>query len=203
MTPHEKRPWTTSELAYLRQNYGNSTNAQLKTLFPNRTLYAIRSKALHMGLVKANRSYGEFTQGQRCGQLTLKHSIRKPDAYGVRHRHWTCVCKCGREIELTDQQLLTGLFQSCPDCVDQTDLPELRTKLRGLLKETCNKKNATGVRGVYFDKTSGKYSAYIQVQNRRIRLGQYESLEMAANVRNEFIESIRPMLNRLLAQRED
>ena len=50
---------------------------------------------------------------------------------------------------------------------------------------SMNKNNISGVTGVHFDKSRGKFMSYIKVNYKRIHLGRFDSIEEAIAVRQQ------------------
>lgn len=55
---------------------------------------------------------------------------------------------------------------------------------QNMANQTIRSSNRSGIRGVYWEKTSGKWRASINAGGRRISLGRFETKEQAAAARN-------------------
>ena len=85
-----------------------------------------------------------------------------------------------------------------PEFIDHIDGDPSNNKIENLreatMSQNCmNKKlqsnNTTGVRGVHFDKKTGKFVAAITVKRKRTRLGSFDDLESAKHCYLEKIQS--------------
>ena len=111
---------------------------------------------------------------------------------------WECLCTCGNITHVSTKDLKSGFVKSCgclgrensikngrkagvyikkEYCIDGTNINNLTAKIR--------KDNTSGIKGVCWDKSKGKWCAQIRFQGRNYRLGRYEKLEDAADARKE------------------
>ena len=108
---------------------------------------------------------------------------------------WRCRCDCGREIEASSYLLVSGQRASC-GCKKSAEIAETSKRLVVEGTKPClfnNKPRAdssTGIRGVQFDRRSGTYYATLTFQGKRHWLGNYRSIQDAANARREAEETI-------------
>lgn len=134
--------------------------------------------------------------GRRFGRLVAKRPA------GREHRGvvWECECDCGNAVNVRAASLVSGRTESCgclkrekaavritgsgasetaklATCFDGTRLSTLGTKPR--------KGSASGVRGVYLNKKSGRWWAELTAQGERHYLGTYATLGEAAEARRE------------------
>lgn len=107
---------------------------------------------------------------------------------------WELECECGNTVHKSVNELKTGRILSCgclykesrKDCtsyrndfVDNTCLSSIiAAKTPGVL-------NTSGHTGVYFDKRSKKWQAYINYRKKRHYLGSFEEKEDAICTRKE------------------
>lgn len=74
------------------------------------------------------------------------------------------------------------------DHKDQNPLNNCRLNLRAATvsqngqNRSANSNNTTGVKGVYFEKSSGRYRAYIKVEGKRYNLGRFDTIAEAEKV---------------------
>lgn len=107
------------------------------------------------------------------------------------HTYWRCSCKCGGSKIVLHRHLKDGSVKSCgcrgtfqdnvaksleKYCMNGTYLP-------GIQRETLNKNNTSGFRGVSYWKDRGKYRAYIKFQRKDIFLGNFDRIEDAVEAR--------------------
>lgn len=160
-----------------------------------------------------NRKYGythsdERIIGKKFGRLT---AIKRINNKG--RSDYLCKCDCGNETVVVGASLLYGKIRSCgcmksevssesfkevcmeghkiveKNCVEGTNLLSLTAKL--------SKANTSGVKGVSFNKRTGKYRAYIYLRGKQKYLGDFSELEDAANARKEAEKKyFKPILDR-------
>ena len=127
--------------------------------------------------------------GQRFGRLV---AVSREDG------RWLCRCDCGGTKRVVTGQLQEGVVRSCGCIVKER--ARLMTTGRQLGRETRNAmrhqgtvicaitgnkpfhNSTTGVRGVSLHH-SGRYRAYLTLQQRQINLGLYDTLEEAGLAR--------------------
>lgn len=119
--------------------------------------------------------------GQIYGHLTAI----KP-AENIKGRSaWLCKCQCGNECVVTTKDLRSGKRTTC-GCrwpgleslhyIDGTCIEMIRSK-------TVRSNNKSGVPGVFFDKSSGKWRVEIMFQGKRKCLGRFSHLSDAIKAR--------------------
>lgn len=150
-------------------------------------------KALRSGR-KAHCGCGRRTAwsditGQKFGSLT---ALKPTDERDADHGSviWHCRCDCGRETNVSCNDLKSGNVVSC-GCrlrisrqavnerlthVDETSIDALRSK-------KLRVDNTTGVTGVYFRR--GEFISNITLQGKTYFLGRCRTLEEAARIRRE------------------
>ncbi len=132
--------------------------------------------------------------GERFGMLTVEGTEEPAPLSGS--TVWRCRCDCGNTKEYTTSVLTSGRVCSC-GC-HQTEQRQQRmkdnvfdmyngTNISRIRKQTLQRNNTTGVRGVH--KVLGptpqddRWIAMIGVQRKRIYLGCFHSLEDAVKAR--------------------
>ena len=132
-------------------------------------------------------------KGQRFGNLVAKYVTDKRDNKGS--AIWHCKCDCGNEIEVSYNKLLYTKTISC-GCKKRQHEQKLNTFLQhvdGTSMDMLKSKkiptnNTTGVKGVYYIR--GKYMAKIVFQKKQYVLGNYETLDEAADARKQAEEEL-------------
>lgn len=117
------------------------------------------------------------------GRLTAKEIVRYDPKKGA---IWRCECSCGGEKEVPAAYLLNKKTQSCgclynetrQDCVKaRKDIAD-HTSISSLVaSKKLMKSNTSGYTGVYFDKRSQRWNAYINFKKKRYHLGSYRDIE--------------------------
>lgn len=103
---------------------------------------------------------------------------------------WHCRCSCGRELDVSYNELVYSSRVSC-GCWKrkrERNLSHLLTHLDGtsidmIRSQKVPTNSTTGVRGVY--RINGKYEAKIVFQKRQYHLGKYDKIEDAAKARQD------------------
>lgn len=131
--------------------------------------------------------------GKKFSMMTALYPTEQRDRKGS--VIWHCRCDCGKEMDVSYDQLRYGDKISC-GCMREKSNRELHTRLIHvagtsidlLRSEKPRRRNRTGVTGVY--KRRGRYAAEITFQSRTYYLGSYRELQEAALVRKEAEETL-------------
>ncbi|MBR3706374.1 MAG: hypothetical protein IKM19_05340 [Firmicutes bacterium] len=134
-----------------------------------------------------NYAFADIT-GQKFGRITALHPTQRRSKRG--HLIWHCQCDCGRELDISYNDLVYTNRKSC-GCRKQEHNQELKnilthidgTSIDMLRSKKVPADNTTGAKGVYYIR--GKYTAKIVFQKKQYHLGSYETFEEAAAVRAE------------------
>lgn len=126
--------------------------------------------------------------GQKFNMLTALYPTSARNARGS--VMWRCRCDCGKELDVSYNELVYSSIQSC-GCrkkAHDEQLKEYLTHVSGTSVEMIKSKklpkdNTTGHRGVYLIK--GKYVAKIVFQKKAYYLGTFDQLEDAAEARKQ------------------
>ena len=153
----------------------------------------------------------KWSDVRSCGCLAEKHikELNRQDITGERFDRivairpkverdaggsilWECKCDCGNTAFVSLNRLNRGKVHICgckyketrPDCVKaRKDIAD-HTSISSLVSSKKIKVNNTsGYTGVYFDKRSGKWNAYINFKKKRYYLGSYRDIEDAVKER--------------------
>ncbi len=124
--------------------------------------------------------------GMRFHRLTALYPTEKRSGKGS--VIWHCRCDCGNEVDVSYNELVYSNMKSCGCQKKEHDqaLSSFLTHVEGTSIEMLKSRkiptnNTTGCKGVYFIK--GKYTAKIVFQKKQYYLGNYETLEEAAQAR--------------------
>ena len=121
----------------------------------------------------------------KFGKLTAIEPTEERDGTSV---VWRCFCDCGNECLVSTRSLMSGNTKSC-GCLHREAASSRKTLAVGTdLSQLTRKRssnNTSGVRGVSFDRTNGKYKAYIKLAGKQRTLGNFDTLEEAARARRE------------------
>lgn len=135
--------------------------------------------------------------GQQFGRLTAIRPTSDHDAAGS--IVWECKCDCGNTVFYSVNRLTQGRTLSC-GCLyrdtrgtcseNRTDAVE-GTLLSALVSsKNPHANNSSGHTGVYFDKRTEKWQAYINFQKKRYHLGLFKTKEQAIRVRKSAEEKL-------------
>ncbi len=150
-------------------------------------------KRTHCGCKSVKTTTISDISGQRFGRLTALCPTEKRDAKGF--VLWHCACDCGREVEISYNNLVYSNQRSC-GCQKREHEQRLTsflshvdgTSLEALKSKKIPVDNTTGYKGVYLIK--GKYVAKIVFQKQQYYLGTYENIADAAAARQEAEKAI-------------
>lgn len=140
--------------------------------------------------------------GEVYGNITvLNEYIRKNS-----NTKWKCLCDyCGNEFYATISSLKCGNVISC-GCQNTQRRKELIKQNLGLMDGTnlstistnrkTNKNNTTGVKGVSYITSKGKYRAQIMFKRKVHHLGYFDTIEQAKEARLKAVKELfEPILN--------
>ena len=130
----------------------------------------------------------EYFVGRVYGRLTIKKFAKKVNY----HYYFECECECGNTKVICLDSLRSGATRSC-GCLQHEIAREHTPQDKGVIDGTniyslqrgIQKNNRTGVKGVCYDTTKGKYHAYIGVKGKQHKLGYFDTLEEATLARKE------------------
>ena len=155
----------------------------------------------------------KFGGVRSCGCLATKHisNLRKEDitdqTFGrlkaIRPTEertdsgsviWELECECGNKVYKTVNELKTGRVMSC-GCLYKESRADCPSYRKDFVDNTClssiisakktSARNTSGHTGVYLDKKSGKWQAYINYQKKRYYLGFFTDINDAIRARKE------------------
>lgn len=139
-------------------------------------------------------AYKDIT-GQKFGRLLVLEKIGFSE--NPRRVIWRCKCDCGNICEVTSNLLLDNKKRSC-GCLRAENnrkrigaahakIGEYNIQNTNIIKinQKKSKNNKSGKRGVCYDKSAGRYKAYISFQKKRYNLGSFSDFISAAKARDE------------------
>lgn len=123
--------------------------------------------------------------GQRFGKLTV---LGPAENIGNRTA-WLCRCDCGNQTVVKTYHLRSGHSKSC-GCTKAGGLANSLTYIDGtcvemLQAKTVRKNNTSGVPGVDWRRSKGKWRASICFKGKRYYLGSYNKFEDAVKARKK------------------
>lgn len=130
--------------------------------------------------------------GKIFGRLTVLGRSEKSNSRGARTTPmWECRCECGN-ITYKATDTLTNLDLSmCSECAEKYAAEKVRvgagfvggTQITKIVNMKPTATSSTGVRGVFYDKRSGRYRARLKFKGKLLNFGSYKTLEEAAEAR--------------------
>lgn len=124
------------------------------------------------GCLTKNQEYDNII-GRRFGKLIVKEFLSKTKN---EHNKYLCKCDCGREVEVLGVNLLYDQTKSC-GCLYKASSYTRKIPIS----------NKSGVKGVYFDKFSKKWVAYVSIKGKKIK-NSFPKFEDAVRNRKELEE---------------
>lgn len=122
-------------------------------------------------------------KGQRFGFLTvLERCANVGDKVA-----WNCRCECGKTVIAKSKNLLNGKQTSCGCQRKKRGIEQLHyvdgSCIEMLQSKTVRSNSKSGVTGVFYDSSSGKWRAEIMLQGKRHYLGRFYTFEEAVKAR--------------------
>lgn len=145
--------------------------------------------------------------GKKIGSLTV---LGRSDKYGSRGKRktqlWECRCDCGAITYKATDVLTNPDISMCYNCAGKYAIEKSRTaagyvdgtQISRIKNIDPESDNISGIRGVYYDRKTGKYRARLQFKGKTYSFGTYSTPEEAAearrlgefNIFGEFLEEI-------------
>lgn len=128
--------------------------------------------------------------GQKFNMLTVLEKTDKKTKAGK--YLYKCKCDCGNIVYYISSDLKSnrscGCWRRSRARIDEI-LKKMQyvenTSISLISRKTLNSNNTSGFNGVSFDKTRGKWKAYIKLQYKTIFLGRFDTFEKAVQARSE------------------
>lgn len=166
---------------------------------------SVRSSSLLTGKVKscgclrtesakrAGKSRTKDLTGRQFGELTvIKDTDRRDTSKTI---IWECRCSCGETAFVRGNDLQSGNIKSCgckrPVAQSKAGKKHVQAILANMVENTNlavlnsrpGKANKSGIRGVFFNKSTQKWQATLTFKGVAYRLGEFDKLEDAAKAR--------------------
>lgn len=144
--------------------------------------------ALLWHLIEVMHMVRDDLTGQRFGKLVVVKELG-----GGRI---LCRCDCGNVKEINKGHLLNGDIVSC-GCKMKGNAIEARasklykgTDINKISTATATSRSSTGIRGVSYSKSRGRYRANIGFRGQKFDLGYFDTIEEAAAARKAAEEKL-------------
>jgi len=131
--------------------------------------------------------------GQRFGKLiAIERSERFVDYSGSSRKYlWKCLCDCGETVYRLPEKLRSDVNSACEKCTaKQASAAMLEgagftegTQLSKIASTRPTAANKSGVRGVFFNKRTGKWRASLRFRGENHYLGEYHDKSDAVKAR--------------------
>ena len=124
------------------------------------------------------------------GYLTAIAPTEKRDRNDI---VWTCLCKCGNEVEVPASRLIRKKTLSC-GCINKERIKRMNKYIdntsleKSLNEKVYSRQSSSGYVGV--TKKRDKWQAYITYKGRRYSLGVYSTIEEAVKARAKGKEEV-------------
>ena len=141
----------------------------------------------------------EDLTGKVFGELTvLNYDKEKSRQSGT--SYWLCKCSCGKTTSVAKKHLINGDIKSCghtrhQNGLDHTDnfdgmryrQNKYNTNIEVIKNQKMQPNNTSGVKGVHFNKTRGRWVAGVSVGGKEIRR-DFKTKEEAIAYRQELVK---------------
>lgn len=149
--------------------------------------------------------------GSKIGRLTVLEEVNKKDE----KYYYKCKCDCGNIKVIEADLLTTEKTKSCgclgtENALDKQKLAIEKfkekylvegTSLASINREKPIKSNTSGITGVTWDKSKGKWMAQVVFKGKSYYLGRYEDKEEAVKARKEAEEKLHKEFLRKLEEK--
>jgi len=152
---------------------------------------------------KQKKAITSDLRGQIFERLTVIAPTEKREQ---RQIVWDCECSCGKNKQVATSSLTSGMVRSCGCLNLETSIEIFNQSKERLVVEGTNlatltaikpSTNTSGVKGVTWDKQTGKWRALIEFQGKRKSLGRFENIADAIQARKNAEEKyFKPMLEK-------
>ena len=154
----------------------------------------VYSRSLRRGLQKScGCGRQKDLAGERFGSLTVLGRSEKYvyTADQRRKRLWKCRCDCGEIVYRLSEKLRQEKNSACPACATKAAVTAMKahagyvegTQLTRIGRTSVTTANTSGVRGVFYNKRTGKWRATLKFQGHDHYLGEYTDKDEAVKAR--------------------
>ncbi len=149
--------------------------------------------------MKRAQPTNEDLVGRRFGKLEVVARSDKRGSRGARTVPlWECRCDCGAICYKATDKLTSPELSMCSDCVGKYATEKMRqragyvggTQISRITSNKLNSSNTSGARGVYYDKSSGKWRARLRFKGKIYNFGTYTNFDDAVKARKEAEQQI-------------
>lgn len=133
--------------------------------------------------------------GQRFGRLTAVERSDKYVEYAGHGRKylWKCICDCGEVVYRLPEKLRSDVDSACESCKAKSAVSFMYakagfvegTQLAKIAATKATSASKSGVRGVIWNKHTGKWRAALRFQGVTHYLGEYSEFSAAVKARKD------------------
>ena len=110
---------------------------------------------------------------------------------------WECKCDCGETVFRLSEKLQPEIMCSCKTCAEKAAASTMKdnagyvegTQLSKLGTIKINANSSSGIRGVFFNRRTGKWRATLKFQGQYHYLGEFANVEDAIKARQRAEET--------------
>ncbi len=130
--------------------------------------------------------------GRRFGKLEVIGRGEKRGSRGLRTVPlWECRCECGAITYKATDTLTNPELSMCNDCACKYAAQKMReragyvdgTQISRIKSNKLISTNTSGCRGVYYDKSSGRWRARLKFKGKLMNFGSYTNYDDAVKAR--------------------
>lgn len=186
------KKWYDDEISTLKKMFFNGCNIYDMAKNMTRTTTAVSSKLRELGLTK--KVYYDSLVGNNFGELTLiswHYEKKGRQNVGIA----ICQCSCGLIKNTNLSFLINGRTISC-GCLGKKQVTEYSSYITRISKNTPHRNNASGIKGIAFDKASGKWRAHINHNGKKYNSQRCNTKQEALVERKKMEERFfKPIIN--------
>ena len=132
--------------------------------------------------------------GKRYGKVVVLDRSDKRASRGKRTIPlWECLCDCGNITYKATDSLTNASISMCRECAQSYSAEKMRenvgliggTQISRIKSDKPIATNTSGVRGVYYDRKTGKWRARLKFKGKLMNFGTYARFEDAVKARKQ------------------
>lgn len=132
--------------------------------------------------------------GRRIGRLTVLERTEQTSPRGKRRTYlWKCLCDCGETVYRPTDKLTGGAECMCESCAEKHAAERMHenagyvggTQISRIRTDRPIATNSSGVRGVYFDRRTGRWRARLKFKGKLMNFGSYADFNDAVKARRQ------------------